>query len=82
MVDALGGRFANESESYVDLGHRMLERAEQVGDDFWMVSCSAHGPPGHPPAHVAGLAGADHASEQTARQCVYCRSLTREKAWT
>jgi len=36
MVDAQGNRFANESESYVDLGHHMLEHDGAKGP-YWMV---------------------------------------------
>jgi len=36
MVDAKGNRFANESESYVDLGHHMLEHDGAKGP-YWMV---------------------------------------------
>ncbi|MFC7406844.1 FAD-dependent oxidoreductase [Georgenia alba] len=38
IVDAHGRRFANEAESYVDLGHHMLER-EAEGDNgaFWFI---------------------------------------------
>lgn len=43
MVDARGDRFANESASYVDLGHRMLERSQQVDGPFWMISDVRHG---------------------------------------
>ncbi|MFO7779492.1 MAG: FAD-dependent oxidoreductase [Nitriliruptoraceae bacterium] len=42
MVDANGERFANESESYVDLGHRMLEHGRQVDGPFWMLSDARH----------------------------------------
>ncbi len=37
MVDSHGERFANESESYVDLGHHMLERDGGVGP-YWLVA--------------------------------------------
>lgn len=40
IVDAAGDRFANESESYVDLGHHMLNHA--VKGRFWMVSDARH----------------------------------------
>ena len=40
IVDALGDRFANESESYVDLGHHMLEHP--VDGPFWMISDAHH----------------------------------------
>lgn len=36
MVDSTGKRFANESESYVDLGHHMLELDGGVGP-YWMI---------------------------------------------
>lgn len=36
LVDAVGERFANESESYVDLGHHMLEHDEGAGP-YWLV---------------------------------------------
>ncbi|QIK83982.1 FAD-binding protein [Sanguibacter sp. HDW7] len=36
MVDARGARFANESESYVDLGHHMLEHDGGAGP-YWMI---------------------------------------------
>ncbi|GGL37044.1 FAD-binding protein [Phycicoccus endophyticus] len=42
IVDASGRRFANESESYVDLGHHMLERRESVPGRFWMVTDRRH----------------------------------------
>ncbi|MBR7742037.1 FAD-binding protein [Phycicoccus sp. BSK3Z-2] len=42
IVDASGRRFANESESYVDLGHHMFERREEVPGRFWMVSDRRH----------------------------------------
>ena len=42
IVDAAGERFANESESYVDLGHHMLEHAKTVPGDFWMIADSRH----------------------------------------
>ncbi len=35
MVDARGERFANESESYVDLGHHMLEHDKDGA--YWLV---------------------------------------------
>jgi 3-oxosteroid 1-dehydrogenase len=35
IVDSEGRRFANEAESYVDLGHHMLEH--DAGGDFWFV---------------------------------------------
>jgi 3-oxosteroid 1-dehydrogenase len=36
MVDAQGRRFANESESYVDLGHHMLEHDGAKGP-YWLI---------------------------------------------
>lgn len=42
IVDALGTRFANESESYVDLGHHMLERREEAPGRFWMIADVRH----------------------------------------
>ncbi|MGP7959967.1 FAD-binding protein [Sanguibacter sp. A247] len=36
MVDSRGARFANESESYVDLGHHMLEHDGGEGP-YWMI---------------------------------------------
>ncbi|HCX85674.1 MAG TPA: 3-oxosteroid 1-dehydrogenase [Micrococcales bacterium] len=36
MVDSTGERFANESESYVDLGHHMLERDHGKGP-YWLI---------------------------------------------
>lgn len=35
MVDATGRRFANESESYVDLGHHMLEHDKD--GPYWLI---------------------------------------------
>ncbi|MDQ7906265.1 FAD-binding protein [Phytohabitans sp. ZYX-F-186] len=40
IVDAQGDRFANESESYVDLGHHMLAH-DKVGP-YWMVADRRH----------------------------------------
>ena len=40
IVDAKGERFANESESYVDLGHHMLERDKD--GDYWMITDVRH----------------------------------------
>ena len=40
MVDAAGDRFANESESYVDLGHHMLEH-DKTGP-YWLVADARH----------------------------------------
>jgi 3-oxosteroid 1-dehydrogenase len=40
MVDARGDRFANESESYVDLGHHML--AHDQGGAYWMIADRRH----------------------------------------
>lgn len=42
MVDARGDRFANESASYVDLGHWMLEHRQRVDGPFWMISDARH----------------------------------------
>ena len=41
MVDAKGARFANESESYVDLGHHMLEHDKDGA--YWLVFDARHG---------------------------------------
>ena len=38
IVDGAAQRFANESESYVDLGHHMLEHSATVPGKYWMVS--------------------------------------------
>lgn len=40
IVDAQGNRFANESESYVDLGHHML--AHDKDGAYWMVADARH----------------------------------------
>ncbi len=40
IVDSTGERFANESESYVDLGHHMLEHDKD--GPYWMVSDARH----------------------------------------
>lgn len=40
IVDAQGRRFANESESYVDLGHHMLDH--DVDGPFWLVTEARH----------------------------------------
>ncbi len=40
IVDAKGERFANESESYVDLGHHMLEHDKDGA--YWMVADARH----------------------------------------
>lgn len=42
IVDAAGERFANESESYVDLGHHMLEHSRNVPGKYWMVTDARH----------------------------------------
>lgn len=42
IVDAAGERFANESESYVDLGHHMLEHGRTVPGTYWMISDARH----------------------------------------
>lgn len=36
MVDAAGARFANESESYVDLGHHMLDHDKDGA--YWLIT--------------------------------------------
>ena len=40
LVDARGERFANESESYVDLGHHMLDH--DPDGRYWLVADSRH----------------------------------------
>ncbi len=40
IVDAKGDRFANESESYVDLGHHMLEHDKDGA--YWMIADRRH----------------------------------------
>jgi 3-oxosteroid 1-dehydrogenase len=40
MVDAQGDRFANESESYVDLGHHMLDH-DKIGP-YWLIADRRH----------------------------------------
>ncbi|MBW0254917.1 FAD-binding protein [Cellulomonas sp. PS-H5] len=40
LVDARGDRFANESESYVDLGHHMLEHDPDGA--YWLVADARH----------------------------------------
>jgi 3-oxosteroid 1-dehydrogenase len=42
IVDAQGHRFANESESYVDLGHHMFEHRKTVPGRFWMITDRRH----------------------------------------
>lgn len=42
IVDANGERFANESESYVDLGHHMLAHSEQLPGKYWMITDVRH----------------------------------------
>jgi 3-oxosteroid 1-dehydrogenase len=42
IVDAAGSRFANESESYVDLGHHMLEHSKTVPGRYWMITDARH----------------------------------------
>lgn len=42
IVDASGARFANESESYVDLGHHMFERFQTVPGTCWMITDVRH----------------------------------------
>lgn len=40
MVDAQGDRFANEAESYVDLGHHMLENDKDGA--YWLIGEARH----------------------------------------
>ncbi len=40
MVDAKGDRFANEAESYVDLGHHMLEHDKD--GSYWIIGDARH----------------------------------------
>ncbi|MDN5559127.1 MAG: FAD-binding protein, partial [Ruaniaceae bacterium] len=40
IVDDQGRRFANEAESYVDLGHKMLEH--EGNGDFWFITETRH----------------------------------------
>ena len=40
LVDSAGNRFANESESYVDLGHHML--AHDTDGPYWLVADARH----------------------------------------
>lgn len=42
IVDGTGERFANESESYVDFGHLMLDRAAAGGGRYWMIADARH----------------------------------------
>ncbi|WP_146360739.1 FAD-binding protein [Arthrobacter yangruifuii] len=43
VVDAAGNRFLNESESYVDFGHHMLENNKRVpGTPAWLVFDARH----------------------------------------
>jgi len=42
LVDARGERLANESESYVDLGHHMLAHARAVQGPIWMITDVRH----------------------------------------
>jgi 3-oxosteroid 1-dehydrogenase len=42
IVDGAGERFANESESYVDLGHHMLEHSRTVPGTYWMIADARH----------------------------------------
>lgn len=42
IVDASGRRFANESESYVDLGHHMLANSANVPGKYWMITDVRH----------------------------------------
>lgn len=40
IVDSQGKRFANEAESYIDLGHHMLEHDR--GGDYWMITAGPY----------------------------------------
>jgi 3-oxosteroid 1-dehydrogenase len=40
IVDGEGKRFANEAESYIDLGHHMLEHDR--GGDFWLITAAPY----------------------------------------
>jgi 3-oxosteroid 1-dehydrogenase len=42
IVDACGHRFANESESYVDLGHHMFEHFKGAPGTCWMITDVRH----------------------------------------
>lgn len=42
IVDQQGNRFANESESYVDLGHHMLANLKKVPGKMWMILDARH----------------------------------------
>lgn len=42
IVNSAGKRFANESESYVDLGHHMIEDQKTTPGKFWMVLDKRH----------------------------------------
>jgi 3-oxosteroid 1-dehydrogenase len=42
IVDAAGQRFANESESYVDLGHHMRTHFETTPGTCWMITDVRH----------------------------------------
>jgi 3-oxosteroid 1-dehydrogenase len=42
IVDSAGERFANESESYVDLGHHLLQHARTTPGTCWMVTDARH----------------------------------------
>ena len=42
IVDGGGNRFANESESYVDLGHHMFEHYKLVPGTCWMITDVRH----------------------------------------
>lgn len=42
IVDEAGERFANESESYVDLGHHMLAHSKERPGKYWMILDSRH----------------------------------------
>ena len=40
IVDSQGKRFANEAESYIDLGHHMIEHDR--GGDYWMITAGPY----------------------------------------
>lgn len=42
IVDGAGERFANEAESYVDLGHHMLEHRRTAPGKFWLIADARH----------------------------------------
>ncbi|WP_052459891.1 FAD-binding protein [Tessaracoccus massiliensis] len=43
IVDGDGNRFANEAESYVDLGHHMIEHPSGAHGQYWMICDARHG---------------------------------------